>query len=188
MRPVRILFALTLVTVAACGTRVENDAAAPAAVSLPAGTVLPEIRPATAEQVLAAANAPGARATLVNVWATWCGPCREEFPDLVKIQRDYADSGLRVIFVSTDFPEEQEEARRFLARHGVSDTTLIKTGDDMHFIDTLAPRWTGALPATFIFDGSGRLKVFWEGRADYAKFQSRVQEVLHSTDPKEARS
>src|SRR6056297_942500 len=45
----------------------------------------------------------GEKAVLVNVWATWCAPCIEEFPEIVKLQRNYPDQ-LKVIFVSGDFP------------------------------------------------------------------------------------
>ena len=47
--------------------------------------------------------------------------------------------------------------------------SYLKTGDDMEFIDRLEPRWTGALPATFIYDGGGSLRDFWEGKASYAR-------------------
>jgi thiol-disulfide isomerase/thioredoxin len=187
MRPLRILYFIALLAVTACGTRVEQEAEA-TSTALPAGTVLPEVRTATADDVMQFATAPGARVTLVNVWATWCGPCREEFPDLVKLKQNYADSGLRVIFVSADFEEQTDEVRRFLAAHGVADTTLLKTGDDMKFIDTLDKRWTGAIPATFLYDAAGRQRAFWEGRVDYAKFQSEVKKILDQPKPEEARS
>src|SRR5262245_44367205 len=61
------------------------------------------LEPVTAEQLHQRIREPGARATLVNVWASWCGPCREEFPTLVALaERDRA-RGLRVLFVSADF-------------------------------------------------------------------------------------
>src|SRR6187402_2506401 len=50
--------------------------------------------------ILAAIKAPGAQAVLVNVWATWCEPCREEMPDLVRFYRDHRAQGLRLVLIS----------------------------------------------------------------------------------------
>jgi thiol-disulfide isomerase/thioredoxin len=128
--------------------------------------------------LLEAVRAPGAKATLVNIWATWCVPCREEFPDLVRLERTYRDRGLRVLFVCADFDSEMPAARRFLAEHGVTYPSYFKTGDDMKFIDALSPKWSGALPATVLYDAAGTRRDSWEGQASYATFESKVNAVL----------
>lgn len=140
--------------------------------------VLPKLLPVTAADVLAQVAEPGARATLVNVWATWCGPCREEFPGLLRVAHAREADGLRLVLVSSDFPEQWPAAKRFLAAHGVSGVSDVKHEADAAFIDALAPRWTGALPATFVFDGSGRLAAFWEGARDEAHIAAVVDSVL----------
>ena len=96
--------------------------------------------------------------TLVNFWATWCAPCVEEFPDLLKLREAYASRGLRVVFVSLDTPGDTATAvRGFLEKHGVGFTTYIKSaGDDEAFINTVDRNWRGAIPATFIYDRRGR--------------------------------
>lgn len=139
----------------------------------------PAIATATADDVLAEVRRPGASAVIVNVWATWCLPCREEFPDLVRVGRDYAARGVRLVFVSTDFGSDREQAGKFLAQHGVPGPSFIKKeGSDMDFIDGIDPRWSGAIPATFVYDGSGRARWFHEGRTDYAALKSKIDEVL----------
>jgi thiol-disulfide isomerase/thioredoxin len=128
--------------------------------------------------VLERVREPGARATLVNVWATWCTPCREEFPDLVRLADTHREDGLRVLFVSADFDDQQEAVRGFLAKHRAPAPWLLKTGKDMEFIDHLDPRWSGALPVTIVYDARGNPVEFWEGRADYTRLESAVAPLL----------
>jgi thiol-disulfide isomerase/thioredoxin len=151
----------------------------------------PPFEPATADRVLAAVRDPGARAVLVNVWATWCPPCRAEFPDMVKVAHDLRGEGLRMVFVSADFDESLPQARTFLEAHGVDYLSYHKTGDDMVFINTLDSLWSGALPATFLYDGSGRRVRFWEGQQDYETLARAVRDVLQKgrgTDTTEVKS
>ena len=147
--------------------------------SAPADTA--QLVPVTSAELDSIVKLPGAKATLVNVWATWCQPCREEFPDLVKLQRAYRDRGFRLVFVSADFTEALPEAHVWLAERGVDWRTYLKTGDDMQFIDSLDPRWSGALPGSFLYDSQGRLSRYWEGKADYATLEARVLSVLSPT-------
>jgi thiol-disulfide isomerase/thioredoxin len=141
---------------------------------------LPELRPVTASELRQAIVAPGASAVVVNVWATWCLPCRKEFPDLLRAAAAYRERGVRLVLVSADFEENAASAREFLARHGVDFPSYLKTGKDMEFIDSLSPRWGGALPATFVYDGGGALRDFWEGEASYETFAARIGAVVES--------
>jgi thiol-disulfide isomerase/thioredoxin len=156
------------------GTPAESGPAANKAATTP------ELRPATAGEVLAVTRSSGSKAVLVNVWATWCAPCRAEFPDLVRLYRDYRGRGLELVLISADFDEQLPEARAFLKKSGVDFPSYFKVGDDMQFINTLNPKWTGALPATFIYDSEGRQRHFQEGRGTYKEFEKEVLEVLNS--------
>jgi thiol-disulfide isomerase/thioredoxin len=142
------------------------------------------VTPITAAAIQQAARNPDARAVLVNVWATWCGPCREEFPGLVRIARKYQGQGLKVMLVSADFDTEMAAVKRFLAEQGVDFPSYIKAEKDQAFIDALDKRWSGALPATFIYDGSGNLQDFWEGKASFNQFEQKVTKVLDGNKPK----
>jgi thiol-disulfide isomerase/thioredoxin len=139
-----------------------------------------EVRPATLEQTLAAIREPGSRLVLVSVWATWCAPCREEFPDVMRVGREYRDRGVRLLLVSADFDTELPAVRRFLAAHGVDFPTLIKNDADMKFINGLEPRWSGAIPATILYDGSGRKLWFHEGQVAYDTLNTRIAAALAS--------
>lgn len=99
---------------------------------------------------------------------------------MLRAARGLAGSKLRLMPVSADFDEQLPEVRRFLAAQGVRDTSYIKTGPDMEFINTLNPAWSGALPATFVYDRRGRLVEFWEGECDTARFGNAIQQALAS--------
>jgi thiol-disulfide isomerase/thioredoxin len=151
------------------------------AAALPAA---PSPVPAEAETILAEVRKPGAGAVLVNVWATWCAPCREEFPDLLHVARELAPKGLRLVLVSVDFPGAEAETASFLTGQGVDFPTFLRTGKDEAFVDGLEPQWSGAIPATFLYDANGKLVRFWEGKASYPTIKKRAQKAL---DTKETR-
>ena len=146
--------------------------------------VAPLPSPAGAEAILAEIRKPGAAAVLVNVWATWCSPCREEFPDLLHVARELAPKGLRLVLVSVDFPGTEAETRSFLTSQGVDFPTFVRTGKDETFVDGLERQWSGAIPATFLYDATGNLVRFWEGKASYPVIKKRAQAAL---DTKETR-
>jgi thiol-disulfide isomerase/thioredoxin len=128
--------------------------------------------------IMAAVKAPGAQAVLVNVWATWCEPCREEMPDLVRFYRDHRARGLRLVLISADDDDQRAEVARVLGALGFDGPAFIKRGNDMTFIDALDPKWKGALPATFLFDASGAKKTSWLGSVTYDDLRARVSGLL----------
>lgn len=138
----------------------------------------PPLLAGSADQVLAAVRAPGASAVLVSVWATWCLPCRAEFPDLLRLRRAYAERGVRVLLVSGDFASERPQVETFLREQGVDFPTYLKSGDDTEFIDAFDPDWSGALPATFLYDGHGRRRHSQLGAAGYATLEAQLKDVL----------
>jgi thiol-disulfide isomerase/thioredoxin len=136
------------------------------------------VTPVTAADIQRAIANAGAKAVLVNMWATWCGPCREEFPGLVRVAHKYQNQGLKVLLVSADDDSEMASVKKFLAAQGVDFPAYLKAEKDQPFIDGLDKRWTGALPATFIYDGTGKLRDFWEGSVTFNVFEQKVVEVL----------
>lgn len=119
----------------------------------------------------------GDKAVLVNVWATWCAPCIEEFPYIVDLQQKYEDQ-LQVVFVSADFPSQREKALDFLQEQKVDWTTYFKTGKDQPFIEALSDDWSGALPFTKILDAEGKLVASWEQGAEYDKFERYIKKAI----------
>lgn len=144
----------------------------------PPAAAAPEVQPATIEQLGEVVRAAGAKVVLLNVWATWCVPCREEFPDLLRVGREYRERGLRLVLVSGDFDSERPAVQRFLTEQGVDFLTYFKQGADMPFIDGLDARWSGALPVTVIYDGAGRKLWFHEGKTSYDTLKTRIEAAL----------
>src|SRR5262249_23980705 len=99
-----------------------------------------------------------ARVILVNFWATWCVPCREEFPDLVRLQKALGPKGLQIVGVSTDFTKEMPAVEEFLAKMapGFPNYHRKAGGDDQDFIDAVDKGWGGELPFSVLYDRGGK--------------------------------
>ncbi len=115
---------------------------------------------------------------LINVWATWCAPCREEFPDLVKIAENFGDK-IDVVGISVDFPEEiDSKIIPFLKKHNAQFANyVVKVTDPEDFINLLNKDWFGAIPATFIYDEKGNQKEFLIGKQSYKNFEEVLIKV-----------
>ncbi len=143
----------------------------------PAGSP-PVLKPATAQDVLREVARSRGDVVLVDLWATWCTPCREEFPDLLRLRRELGGRGFKLVLVSADFASQRPQAAAFLADQGVTFPTFAKAQSDQDFIDGLDARWTGALPACLLFDREGRKVAFWEGKLSYKELAGKVKPLL----------
>jgi thiol-disulfide isomerase/thioredoxin len=99
---------------------------------------------------------PNGRPVLINFWATWCEPCREEFPDLVRIGTDHVEN-IDLITVSLDESSEIEVGvPRFLEQmRSDSPAYLLKTADQDAAIQIVSKEWQGALPFTILLNAEG---------------------------------
>ena len=99
------------------------------------------------------------RPLLINFWATWCGPCRDEFPDLVQIGKDYQTRNLDFVIVSLDDPLEiKTTVPRFLRRmRAAMPAYLLNASEPDAAINSVDPEWGGGMPATFLFDAAGQV-------------------------------
>jgi thiol-disulfide isomerase/thioredoxin len=120
---------------------------------------------------------------LINFWATWCGPCRVEFPDLVEIDKDYRDKGLSFFIVSidnatladtlvSDFLKSYEAEMPSYLLDVSSRREITKA------IRQIAPRFSSGFPLTLLFDANGKLVYQKNGVIDAQVLRTRIDKVL----------
>src|SRR5438105_3753794 len=99
------------------------------------------------------------RPLLINFWATWCDPCREEFPDLVRVDSDYRSKGLNFVAVSLDDISDIKTAvPKFLNEmKATMPVVLLNVNDPEPAIKAVDAAWDGQLPATFLYDKEGKV-------------------------------
>ena len=106
---------------------------------------------------------------VIDVWATWCGPCVAEFPDFVDINRMYRRRDFEFISISADDPAKQDKALKFLQQSEASNINYIFNVDDKYqLIDAVDPKWQGALPYTMVIEPGGKVIYAKEGPVDPA--------------------
>ena len=116
---------------------------------------------------------------LVNIWATWCKPCREEFPDLVRLQDFYKGKAVHIIAISADYPDEVDsKILPFLEKFKINFPVYVQDFPRQEdFINYLNREWNGALPATFIYDKEGRQQAFFIGKKDFESFKKEIEKT-----------
>lgn len=112
---------------------------------------------------------------LINIWATWCGPCVTEFPDLVTLNHLYRDRGLEFVSISADDPSRMDKALKFLVGKQASGLNYIYAGDDKYkMIDAVDPKWDGALPYTMLVDPDGKVVYSHQGAIDFDELRKII--------------
>jgi thiol-disulfide isomerase/thioredoxin len=112
---------------------------------------------------------------LVNVWATWCGPCVVEFPDLVSLHRIYRGRDFEVVTVNADDPEKREKALAFLKEQQASMRNVaFDKGDPYALVEAVDPKWPGALPYTILVAPGGKVLYRSDGAFDTRRLRKAI--------------
>lgn len=122
------------------------------------------------------ANKEGENLRLINVWATWCGPCITEFPDFVDISRMYGGREFELISVSADKPEKKDKVLTFLNKQDAAAMTnyLFSQDDKYALIEAIDPNWQGALPYTILVKPGGQIVYAKQGTIDPHEMKKQI--------------
>jgi thiol-disulfide isomerase/thioredoxin len=124
------------------------------------------------------------RPLLINFWATWCDPCRDEFPDLVKIDSEYRPQSLDFVTISLDdFSDIKTSVPKFLgSMKATMPAYLLNVSDPEPAIDLIDPGWAGSLPATFLYNAKGEVVYKHFGRVDPNELRAAIDKLVKKTD------
>jgi thiol-disulfide isomerase/thioredoxin len=117
---------------------------------------------------------------LVNFWATFCDPCRDEFPDLVKINKDYGPRSLEFVTVSLDdVTDIKTSVPKFLQEmNATMPAYLLNVVDPEAAINLVDRGWRGDLPATYLYDEQGKIVFKHIGRVNTAELRQAIEKVV----------
>jgi thiol-disulfide isomerase/thioredoxin len=112
---------------------------------------------------------------LINVWATWCGPCIIEYPELVNLQRMYGNRKFEFISISADKPEQSDQALEFLkSRHSALQNYIFDSDDKYALIEAIDPSWNGALPYSLLVEPGGKIVYVMQGTVDLLELKKTI--------------
>lgn len=114
---------------------------------------------------------------LINVWATWCGPCVIEFPDFINIHRMYRGRDFEFISISADGPAQKQKVLKFLKAKQASNKNYLFGSDNKYkLIEAIDPKWQGALPYTILVEPGGKIVYSRQGRINVASMKKQIVE------------
>lgn len=116
---------------------------------------------------------------LINVWATWCGPCVIEFPELVKINFMYRHRGFELITISADNPAKYDQVLKFLQKNSAScKNYLFDKYNKYALIEAVNPNWQGAIPYTLLIKPGGEVLYVAQDQIDPLEIKREIVKVL----------
>lgn len=120
---------------------------------------------------------------LVNLWATWCGPCVREFPDLVTMQRMFGKRHFKMVTISFDSPDDEAKTLKFLKEKQAAQMTnlLWQGGDKDKLAEALDAKWDGPIPHTILIAPGGKIVYRKAGPFDAVEVKRAIVDQLGRT-------
>ncbi len=132
--------------------------------------------------VRALAKNDGKKLRLINVWATWCGPCVEELPEFVTINRMYRHRDFELVTISADSPEDKEKALEVLKQKQVAATNYLFDGADKYkLMDAIDKESSGPVPCTVLIAPGGKVLYRKSGPCEPLAIKTAIVEYLGRT-------
>lgn len=126
----------------------------------------------------------GGHVVVLNVWGSWCGPCRAEAPDLSRLARQTSDKGVR--FVGIDTRDTEDAARAFMRHFHISYPSLVdEQGELLLNLNGVIP--ITAVPSTVVVDADGNIAAKVVGRIDYTTLKGIIADLLHEAPRRDSR-
>ena len=112
---------------------------------------------------------------LINVWATWCGPCVTEFPDFIEMNRMYRGRDFEFVSISADDPAAKEKVLKFLKGKEASNKNYLWSIEDKYkLIEAIDPKWQGALPYTILVEPGGKIVYGKQGAINVSEMKRKI--------------
>lgn len=138
-----------------------------------------QLKPVNESTYATTVSASKGKVLLINFWATYCVPCRKEMPELVALAAKYKARGFDLVTVTADEPEQFNDAVAFLEKNKVPAPAYAKQAkDDDKFINLVDPKWSGALPASFLYDKNGKKVKAFFGEIKIAELEAALKKLL----------
>jgi thiol-disulfide isomerase/thioredoxin len=132
----------------------------------------------TPDQLKTLLKNEGINYTLINVWATWCGPCVTEFPQFVDMNRMYRNREFQLVTITLDDLERKPNALNFLTKKQASMKNFIFKGDKYAFIEQIDKKWEGSLPYTLFIAPGGKIIYSKQGLIDPQALKKTIAESI----------
>ncbi len=122
-------------------------------------------------------NEDSGKLRLINIWATWCGPCIIEYPEFIALQRMYGARDFEFVSISADNPKQEDKVLNFLREKTSAVPNYLFAKDDKYaLIEAVDKDWNGALPYTALIEPNGKIVWKHQGEVDFYELKKVIVE------------